>query len=95
MRCIVIAVGLRLYGRAWGKIYRMVGPVKTATQCKSFFDDYRDDPNLQLHKALSEHNIIKVGCVLHITCYLFELLLNIFIVIDRYRFITYVIFLLY
>ena len=62
---IVSATGLRLYGRAWGKIYRMVGPVKTATQCKSFFDDYRDDPHLQLHKALSEHNIIKVCvCVL-------------------------------
>ena len=75
MYLLVSHTGLRLYGRAWGKIYRMVGPVKTATQCKSFFDDYRDDPYLQLHKALAEHNVMKVEKE-SITSYLFELMLN-------------------
>ena len=47
-----------------GVRYHMVGPVKTATQCKSFLDDYRDDPHLQLHKALAEHNVIKLCVVI-------------------------------
>ena len=75
MYLLVSHTGLRLYGRAWGKIYRMVGPVKTATQCKSFFDDYRDDPYLQLHKALADHNVIKVNMEC-ITSYLFVLMSN-------------------
>ena len=59
--------------------------MKTATQCKSFFDDYRDDPYLQLHKALAEHNIIKV-----VTSYLFELTLNVCNKVHHYYFIMVV-----
>ena len=52
--------GLRKWGRAWGKIYREVGGRKTATQCKTFFDDFCHDHSLGLSQALSERSSIQV-----------------------------------
>ena len=53
--------GLRKYGRAWGKIYREVGGLKTATQCKQFYDKHCEDKELDLTAALTEHSAMKVG----------------------------------
>ena len=55
--------GLRKYGRAWGKIYREVGGMKTATQCKQFYDKYCTNKQLDLSAALAEHSSMKVVCV--------------------------------
>ena len=55
--------GLRKYGRAWGKIYREVGGLKTATQCKQFYDKYCSNKQLDLLAALAEHSSMKVVCV--------------------------------
>jgi len=52
--------GLRKYGRAWGKIYRVVGGRKTATQCKQFYDKFCTDSKLELTQALTEHSSMKV-----------------------------------
>lgn len=53
--------GLRLYGRAWGRVYKEVGGFKTATQCKQFYDDYCTDTELDLNTALAEHSARKVS----------------------------------
>ncbi len=52
--------GLRKYGRAWGKIYRVVGGRKTATQCKQFYDKFCTDSKLELTVALADHSSMKV-----------------------------------
>jgi hypothetical protein len=52
--------GLRKYGRAWGKIYREVGGMKTATQCKQFYDKHCTNKELGLSVALTEHSSMKV-----------------------------------
>lgn len=51
--------GLRKYGRAWGKIYREVGRLKTATQCKKFYDEHCTNKQLELSVALAEHSSMK------------------------------------
>ncbi len=53
-------MGLRRWGRAWGKIYREVGGRKTATQCKQFYDDFCNDESLGLAQVLTERSSIKV-----------------------------------
>ncbi len=53
--------GLRIYGRVWGRVYKEVGGVKTATQCKQFYDDYCMDETLDLNNALAEHTERKVS----------------------------------
>ena len=57
-------IGLRKWGRAWGKIYSELGGRKTATQCKQFFDDFCNDEALGLGRALTERSSIKV-CMPH------------------------------
>lgn len=52
--------GLHKYGRAWGKIYRVVGGRKTATQCKQFYDKFCMDSKLELSVALAKHSSMKV-----------------------------------
>ncbi len=60
--------GLRKYGRAWGKIYREVGGLKTATQCKQFYDEYCGNKQLDLSATLAEHSSMKVwGCLCIVT----------------------------
>lgn len=54
--------GLRKYGRAWGKIYREVGGLKTATQCKQFYDKYCGNQELDLSASLTEHSTMKASC---------------------------------
>ena len=56
--------GLRKYGRAWGKIYREVGGLKTATQCKQFYDKHYTNKELELTAALEEHSFLKVNLAL-------------------------------
>ena len=54
--------GLRKYGRAWGKIYREVGGLKTATQCKQFYDKHCGNQELDLSASLTEHSTMKASC---------------------------------
>lgn len=61
--------GLRKYGRAWGKIYREVGGLKTATQCKQFYDKHCANKQLDLLAALVEHSSMKARHLLLLLFY--------------------------
>ena len=47
--------GMRTHGRMWSKVSRYVGTNKTASHCKSFFQEHQSDQRLQLGQALEEH----------------------------------------